>query len=135
MFIYFRIYQAVRKLPDLLQTLCSSDNTTLNNVITTTLKECFEDMSNYQSMIEETIDFNLIERGEFLIQSGFDDDLQEMRNQMNEYESKIKSNFTKTSEALGISVKLDSNSHYGFFFKVSLKVITSIFYIILNIFN
>lgn len=134
-FIHIRIYQAVQKLPDLLQTLSNSDNTTLNNIITTTLKEFSNDMSNYQSMIEETIDFNLVERGEFLIQSGFDNDLQEMRNQMNEYESKIKSNLTKTSEALGISVKLDSNSQYGFFFKVSLKVITLIFYIILNILN
>lgn len=80
-------------------------------------------MNKYLAMIEETIDFNLVERGEFLIQSGFDDELKEMRNQMNEFENKIKSNLTKTSGALGISVKLDSNSQYGFFFKVSLKVI------------
>jgi len=80
-------------------------------------------MNKYQAMIEETIDFKLVERGEFLIQSGFDEELQEMRNQMDDYESKMKSNLTKTSGALGISVKLDSNSQYGFFFKVLLKVI------------
>lgn len=127
LYLYFRIYQAIQKLPDLVQTLNNSDNTTLNNIITTILKEFVNDMNNYQSMIEETIDFNLVDRGEFLIQSGFDDDLQEMRNQMNEYETKMKSNLTKTSGILGISVKLDSNSQYGFFFKASLKVLIFIY--------
>lgn len=74
-------------------------------------------------MIEETIDFNLVERGEFLIKSGFDEELQKMRNEMDDYETKMRSNLTKTSGALGIPVKLDSNTQYGFFFKVSLKVI------------
>ncbi|KAL5240610.1 hypothetical protein ACI65C_008020 [Semiaphis heraclei] len=117
----YRIYQAIQKLPDLVQTLSNSDNKTLNSVITTPLKELVGDMNKYQAMIEETIDFKLVERGEFLIQSGFDEELQEMRNQMDNYESKMKSNLTKTSGALGISVKLDSNSQYGFFFKVLLK--------------
>ncbi|KAF0754140.1 Uncharacterized protein FWK35_00019612, partial [Aphis craccivora] len=117
----YRIYQAIQKLPDLVQTLSNSDNTTLNSVITTPLKELVNDMNKYQAMIEETIDLKLIERGEFLIQSGFDDELQEMRNQMDDYETKMKSNLTKTNGALGISVKLDSNSQYGFFYKVSLK--------------
>jgi len=88
-------------------------------------------MNNYQAMIEETIDFNLVERGEFLIRSGFDDELQKMRNHMNEYETKMKSNLIKTSGALGIPVKLDSNSQYGFFFKAALKVI----FILLYLFN
>lgn len=121
--MYTRIYQAIQKLPDLVQTLTNSDDKTLKSVITTPLEELVHDMNKYQAMIEETIDFNLVERGEFLIQSGFDNDLQEMRNQMNEYEMKMKSNLTKTSGALDISVKLDSNSQYGFFFKVALKVI------------
>ncbi|VVC24381.1 Hypothetical protein CINCED_3A020689 [Cinara cedri] len=117
----YRIYHALQKLPDLVQTLSNSDDKTLKSIITTPLKELVNDMNKYQAMIEETIDFNLVERGEFLIQSGFDDELQEMRNQMNEYETKMKSNLNKTSGALGISVKLDSNSQYGFFFKVALK--------------
>lgn len=87
------------------------------------LKELVNDMRNYQSMIEETIDFNLVDRGDFLIQSGFDEELQEMRNQMDELEKKMKSSLAKTSEALQIQVKLDSNSQYGFFFKAALKVI------------
>lgn len=125
-FVYLRIYQAVQKLPDLVETLSNSDNKTLNSVISTPLKELVNDMNNYQAMIKETIDFKLVERGEFLIQSGFDDELQEMRNQMDDYETKMKSNLTKTSGALGISsVKLDSNAQYGFFFKVPLKVIIS----------
>jgi len=73
----------VQKLPDLVQTLSNSNNITLSSIITTPLKEFVNDMNKYQAMIEETIDFNLVERGEFLIQSGFDDELQEMRNQMN----------------------------------------------------
>lgn len=106
-----------------MQTLSSSDNKTLNSIITTPLKDLVNDMNKYQAMIEETIDLKLVERGEYLIQSGFDDELQEMRNQMDDYETKMKSNLAKTNGALGISVKLESNSHYGFFFKVFLKVI------------
>jgi len=127
-YLHTRIYQAIQKLPDLLQTLSNSDNKTLNSIITTPLKEFVNDMHNYQAMIEETIDFNLVERGEFLIRSGFDDELQKMRNHMNEYETKMKSNLNKTSGALGIPVKLDSNSQYGFFFKAALKVIFILLY-------
>ncbi|XP_050523143.1 DNA mismatch repair protein Msh2 [Daktulosphaira vitifoliae] len=117
----YRIYHAVQKLPSLVETLNNSDHKTLNSVIVMPLKELVNDMCNYQSMIEETIDFTLVERGDFLIQSGFDEELQEMRNQMDELEKKMKSNLTKTSETLQIQVKLDSNSQYGFFFKASLK--------------
>lgn len=127
----FRIYQAIKKLPDLIETLNNADNKTLNNVITTPLNEFVNDMNNYQAMIEKTIDFDLVERGEFLIQSEFDEELREMRKQMNEYEVKMKSNLNKTSVALGISVKLDSNSQYGFFFKVALKVIIFFNFVIL----
>ncbi|XP_050443074.1 DNA mismatch repair protein Msh2 isoform X2 [Adelges cooleyi] len=117
----YRIYQAVEKLPALVETLNNSDYKTLQSVITMPLKELVKDMSNYQSMIEETIDFNLVQRGDYLIQSGFDEELQEMRNQMNDLEAKMKSNLAKTSGQLKIQVKLDSNSQYGFFFKVPLK--------------
>lgn len=110
-----------------METLSCSDDQTLKSIITMPLKELVNDMDKYQAMIEETIDFNLVERGEFLIQSGFDDELQEMRNQMNDYETKMKSNLNKTSGALGVSVKLDSNSQYGFFFKVPLKVIAKFY--------
>ncbi|XP_025412665.1 DNA mismatch repair protein Msh2 [Sipha flava] len=117
----YRIYQAIKKLPDLVETLSYSSNKTLNSVITNPLKEFINDMSKYQAMIEETIDFNLVERGEFLIKSEFDEELQKMRNEMDDYEKKMRSNLAKTSGVLGIPVKLDSNSQYGFFFKVSLK--------------
>jgi DNA mismatch repair protein MSH2 len=120
--LYIRIYQAIKKLPDLVETLSYSSNKTLNSVITNPLKEFINDMSKYQAMIEETIDFNLVERGEFLIKSEFDEELQKMRNEMDDYEKKMRSNLAKTSGVLGIPVKLDSNSQYGFFFKVSLKV-------------
>ena len=51
-----------------------------------------------------------------------------MRSKMEAIESKMRSQLSKTAAALGLqenkTVKLESNSQYGYFFRVNLKVKT-----------
>lgn len=77
---FYRIYQAVSKLPDLLNSLETSyqDNPqpTLSSCFITPLKEQITELDKYQEMVQSTIDLDSVDKGEYLIKSEFDQDLQ-----------------------------------------------------------
>nr|CAD7426843.1 unnamed protein product [Timema monikensis] len=122
----YRIYQVVKKLPQLVKCLDTPDQSaTLINVLVEPLKELLTDMLKFQEMIESTIDMDLVDRGEFLVKPDFDEDLQEMRNSMNSIEDQIKKLLSRVASDLnleaGKTLKLESNNQLGYFFRVTLK--------------
>ncbi|RZF46275.1 hypothetical protein LSTR_LSTR015192 [Laodelphax striatellus] len=125
----YRIYQAMQRLPMLLDALKNQNgghaHPTLRTVLIEPLQELIGDMKNFQEMIETTLDMDYVDKGEFLIKPEFDEELQEMREKMNELEDKIKSQLNKAARDLSLephkTIKLESNSQYGYFFRVSLK--------------
>ncbi|KAG8263820.1 MutS-like protein [Homalodisca vitripennis] len=72
----YRIYQALKKFPFLLETL-GEENVTISSVFFQPMQALLLDMQNLQEMIESTLDFSLVDKGEFLIKPEFDDDLKE----------------------------------------------------------
>ncbi|XP_014279145.1 DNA mismatch repair protein Msh2 [Halyomorpha halys] len=125
----YRIYQGIEKLPTLVNTLetYSEDgpNCTLKAVIIDPLKENLNDMEKFQEMVCSTIDMSLVDNGEYLIKAEFDEDLQDLREKMEVLEKKMKKELSSVADDLsleaGKSVKIDSNSQYGYFFRVTLK--------------
>lgn len=74
--VYFRIYLCVSYLPKLLEQLLLEKNVTaLNTMIIDPLKELIEDMDKFQQLIEQTIDLDAAEKGDFMVNPGFADDL------------------------------------------------------------
>jgi len=63
-------------LPKLLEQLLLEKNVTaLNTMIIEPLKELIEDMDKFQQLVEQTIDLDAAEKGDFMVNPGFADDL------------------------------------------------------------
>ncbi|XP_075226942.1 DNA mismatch repair protein spel1 [Lycorma delicatula] len=125
----YRIYQAVQRLPMLLEALKNQNDKephpTVKAILIDPIEELLGDMKNFQEMIETTLDMDFVDRGEFLIKSEFDEDLQTMRQRMDSIEDEIKSQLNRVARDLSLephkAIKLESNSQYGYFFRVTLK--------------
>lgn len=73
-------------------------------------------------MVMQILDFESIDKGEFLVKSSFDEQLVELKNDIDKLEAKMQRERSKVSDDLGIdSVKLDCVSHLGYHFRVTLR--------------
>lgn len=73
--MYFRIYLCVSYLPKLLEQLAPEANlAALKAMIIDPLKELIEDMDKFQQLVEQTIDLEAAEKGDFMVNPGFADD-------------------------------------------------------------
>lgn len=65
----------VSYLPKLLEQLLPEANVTaLKAMIIDPLKELIEDMDKFQQLVEQTIDLDAAEKGDFMVNPGFADD-------------------------------------------------------------
>lgn len=72
----FRIYLYVSQLPGLLEKFMAvSDSATFRAMFTDPLKVSIEDMAKYQEMVEQTIDMDAVDKGDFLVNAEFDEEL------------------------------------------------------------
>ncbi|KAL7646721.1 UNVERIFIED_CONTAM: hypothetical protein RMT77_001974 [Armadillidium vulgare] len=124
----YRLFQCIQQLPDICETLGRYDGphiATVTAVFTSPLQEVVEDMSKFQEMVEMTLDMNQAAQGDFVIKPEFDDNLSELREQMDELEEGIQKELRKAANDLnleaGKSIKLESNNQLGYFFRVTLK--------------
>uniref|UniRef100_A0A1B6C2N8 DNA mismatch repair protein MSH2 n=1 Tax=Clastoptera arizonana TaxID=38151 RepID=A0A1B6C2N8_9HEMI len=121
----YRIYQAMLRLPNLIEALKSSDHPTFQGMFIKPILEHLSDMAKFQEMVETTLDMELVDKGEFLIKPEFDEELQGLREKMNGLEEDIKRQLNKAARDLnlepGKSLKLESNAQLGYFFRITLK--------------
>lgn len=121
----FKIYQVVLRLPTVVKSLKDLDCSALNVVATTPLKELFSDLKKIEEMIEEVLDLESLEKGEYLVRASFDEKLQEIKQNLDSTETSIKRELTKSAKSLGLDagkdIKLDYASHLGYFFRTTRK--------------
>lgn len=72
----YRIYQVVNSLPAMIKVLMNADNKCINLMLVNPLRDYYEDMEKYQSMLEEVLNMDLVNRGEFLVKPSFDKELE-----------------------------------------------------------
>ena len=73
-------------------------------------------------MVEQIIDNDGLENGEFFVKPSFDQELEEMKENMDSVQEKINSQLRKATSDLGVDViKLDYVSHLGHHFRIALK--------------
>ncbi|XP_063233573.1 DNA mismatch repair protein Msh2 [Bacillus rossius redtenbacheri] len=122
----YRIYQAVKRLPALVEAVgAPGQDATLRAVCAEPLRDLLRDMAKFQDMVESTLDLELVDRGEFLVKASFDEDLQEMRSNMDSLEERIRQQHVRVAAELamepGKTLKLESSSQLGYFLRVTLK--------------
>ena len=78
--LFYRIYQAVSRLPLMLEALSNQNNgsphPTLRAAIIDPLRDTIGEMDKFQEMIETTLDMDVVDRGEFLVKPSFDENFQ-----------------------------------------------------------
>lgn len=81
-----------------------------------------QELKGFKAMVESIIDVDSIEKGEYLVNPSFDEQLQELKATMDGFESKMEKIHSKAISELGIDgVKLEYVSHLGYHFRVTLK--------------
>lgn len=145
----FRIYMCMSHLPILVEQISNINTIALKTMFTDPLSEFIKDMDKYQQMVEQTIDLDAAERGDFLVRPEFDNELKgnytsgmqqfnsffysnlyrlillELKNVMDEMEEELQLQLGKVADDLSIeagkTLKLESNPQFGYYFRVTLK--------------
>lgn len=121
----YRIYLTNSVLPSIVHILRNTENKCIREMLIIPLNEIISDVENFQKMIEQTLDLEFVERGEYLVKSSFNEDLSKLREQNNKLEDKMQRLLSKVADDLGLEegkgVKLECNDMYGYHFRVTLK--------------
>lgn len=137
-------------MPALLEKLNSATNVpAMKAMFNDPLKEHIEEMDKFQQMVEQTIDLDAADQGDFFVKPEFDEELKgiphkkmiknkklnviiiflnifiELKSNMQQKEEKMQSALKKAADDLdmeaGKSIKLETNAQFGYHFKISLK--------------
>lgn len=126
----YRIYLTITTIPSIVNILKNIDNKCMRDMLTNPLCEIISDVDNFQKMVEQTLDFDLVERGEYLVKSSFSEELSNLRSQTHKLEEKMQKLLLKVADDLGLDegkgVKLECNDTYGFYFRITLKAETTL---------
>nr|CAG4643786.1 EOG090X02H9 [Lepidurus arcticus] len=124
----FRVYQAILKLPALVEVLEQHDGkhlSVLKAIFTEPLRASVLDFEKFKEMVLSTVDLALAEQGEYLVKADFDDELLEFRERMQELEASMNKLLLKVAHDLDLeaqkTLKLENNNQFGYFFRVTLK--------------
>ncbi|XP_062142962.1 DNA mismatch repair protein spellchecker 1 [Drosophila sulfurigaster albostrigata] len=120
----FRIYQVTLRTPKILQLLIELDNSTVQSVLCAPFKSFLEDLTGLKQMVEQVVDFEAIEKGEYLVKGSFDSRLMELQETMAELYKKMERLQSKCNEELeldGKLLKLENVAKLGYHFRITLK--------------
>lgn len=119
----YRIYQATNNIPAILSVLRQLDNKCVKSLLLDPMGELLKDMDKFLAMVEQTLDLDLVDRGEFLIKATYDEELQELFASKQEIEEKMQRLLRSAADELGLEakkVKLECTDQRGYFFRVTL---------------
>jgi len=123
----YKVYTAVTKLPALQNLLESMDDASahVRENFTKDVAEANNDFAKYLQLVESTLDLDQVRSGRFLIKPDFDENLGELRQEMDAIDAKIQRTFTSVGSELGLEtgkvLKLEHSTIHGYFFRLTMK--------------
>ncbi|XP_043193545.1 DNA mismatch repair protein Msh2-like isoform X1 [Amphibalanus amphitrite] len=123
-----RVYQAVRSMPALLERLeayCGPHSAVVKATFVEPLRTTHQEFAKFVEMVETTVDLDRTDDGDYVVRPEFDDELQELRQKLNELEVLVEKQLRRVAGDLGLEphkgIKLESTPQTGFFFRVLKK--------------
>ncbi|KAF5298623.1 hypothetical protein FQR65_LT09719 [Abscondita terminalis] len=121
----YRVYQTVSNVPFMINVLRKFENSKINAMIVDPICDLLKLMDRFQSMIEETLDLDLVGRGEYFVKSSYNEELKELHKKKSVIEEKMQKVLHRAADDLGLesgkSIKLECTEQYGYFFRVTLR--------------
>lgn len=117
----FRIYQVMLRTPKIVNALMSLENATVKSVLCEPMKSYLKDLSGLKHMVEQVMDFDAIETGEYLVKASFDGELLEMKERMSKLLQKMEKLQEKAAQDLDQNLKLLNVSHIGYHFRITVR--------------
>ncbi|XP_067621349.1 DNA mismatch repair protein spellchecker 1 isoform X2 [Eurosta solidaginis] len=120
----FRIYQVILRAPRIVNTLLSLEHPTVKNVLCDAMRSLLEDLSGLKQLVEQVVDFEAIEAGDYLVKASFDEELQEMKDSMSRLLAKMERLQRNAADDLNMEksqVRLENVAKIGYHFRVTLK--------------
>ena len=124
----YKLYMAIKQIPLILDAFCKYSGpfeTTLNCLFITSLREFEQDFVSYSELVETTVDLDKCDLGEYVIKHSFDENLGELRSQLDSLEEQINTEFNRIARLLnaekGKGIKLDNSATYGHCCRVTRK--------------
>lgn len=123
----YRMYKAIETLPYMYQAMIkakSEHSHLINEMFTNPLNTLMADFSNFQDMIEQTLDLKQVNNHLYIIKSSYDPELKELKEQLDRNEEKLEKLGNETADDLDLlskSVKLESNPVNGYYFRIPRK--------------
>uniref|UniRef100_A0A0M3K2D2 DNA mismatch repair protein Msh2 (inferred by orthology to a human protein) n=1 Tax=Anisakis simplex TaxID=6269 RepID=A0A0M3K2D2_ANISI len=131
----YRLYQLIRLLKRFecvfseVHDSCDQFAPAVNDLCLEPIRLAILQFDKFSALIETTVDVEYFENsGSYRVRPDIDKELMEISNTMKSIEKQCEKELDKISGKFAESVKLDSNSQHGFFFRVTLKVCNTLIF-------
>ncbi len=126
-----RVYQAILRLPDIVQALETGVTDVSEEAYSELLTRKFikplqttqQPLEKLQQMVEETIDLNELSRHNFVIRADFDDKLRKIKDKLDEVRDGLDEQHKIAGKKLGLDIDkklhLENHSTYGYCFRIT----------------
>jgi DNA mismatch repair protein MSH2 len=83
------------------------------------------DFEKYCQLVETTLDLDQVRLGQFLVKPDFDDDLGELRTELDSLVGRVQRTLTALASELGLDadkvLKLEQSGQLGYYFRLTMK--------------
>jgi DNA mismatch repair protein MSH2 len=95
----------------------------IDELFTSQFRSLSIEFKTFEDLVEETVDLEMVEKGEFMVNASFDEVLQELKSKITHVNKTIEQHEDDTRALLGnpASLKLESDKTHGHFFKLTKK--------------
>jgi DNA mismatch repair protein MSH2 len=112
-------------MPKIVTTLKELENVTIDSVILVPMEEILDDLEKFQVMVEQLLDPEAIDKGEYIVKASYDEGLEDLKETMDKLDEKMKKQLNNVADDLGLQagsgVKLEHVSQHGYHFRITLK--------------
>jgi len=120
----YRVWLSLSRLESLIKCLQEVEDNypVVQDNFVKELQEAQRDFDKFSQMVESTLDMGQVEQGRFMVKPDFDEELAEMKEQMDNVEVRLAGAVKSRATELSLDgLKLEHNNQIGYYYRLTLK--------------